>query len=152
MRASDWEGILADVPALTVRNPWALYIAHYGKNVENRVWEPKASVSKLLIHAGLGWDEVPADLRPSGDLGNVHVGAIVALTTIVGVCDKAVDGSRCQCGKWAVAGQFHWRLDHTIALPTPVPDRGKLGLWRPRPLVVAAVSEQLALSATAGPN
>lgn len=58
---------LAALPALTVRQPWATSIVHFGKTVENRRWigiylkaqlsVVRAAGNRFLIHAGKGMDE-----------------------------------------------------------------------------------------------
>ena len=44
--------------ALTVRAPWSWAIAHGGKDVENRSWQPPCWLDQVAIHAGArsGWD------------------------------------------------------------------------------------------------
>lgn len=46
----------AMIPALSVRQPWAWAIAHGHKMIENRTW-PTGFRGRLLIHAGLTWDQ-----------------------------------------------------------------------------------------------
>jgi hypothetical protein len=148
-----WRTVLAGVPALTVRNPWAHYIARCGKNIENRSWLPPAGVTRILIHAGVGWDR---DLNPvrvpglAADVPRAGVRSIVALATIGRVCSASVDTATlvCRCGEWALVGQHHWHLTDVIALPDPVPyQRGRLKLWTVDPVAVHAIAAQLALAA-----
>ncbi len=144
-----WELLLAGVPALTLRNPWAHYVAHHGKNIENRTWAPPVALRWLLIHAGTAWDRVPHPMRPAGPMTAPHTSAIVALTEVVGVCEPTtMRHRRCRCGPWAMPGDgiYHWQLGTVIALPTPVPTRGWLKLWHPQPPLVTDVAGQLALA------
>jgi len=139
---------LTGVPALTLLNPWAHLIAHHGKNIENRSWTP-GPATRLLIHAGKGWDLDAAATygsRPPNTLDRVDQAAIVAVAILDGVCSATVHAPpavRCTCGRWAVPGQHHWRLRHVLALAEAVPARGRQGLWYPGPTVRAAVEQQL---------
>ena len=58
--------------ALTLRPVWAYSVAHLGKRIENRTWEPPDSIrgQRIAIHAGLRNDragrETVAVLRALG--------------------------------------------------------------------------------------
>lgn len=140
---------LAHVPAITIHQPWATAISHGGKNIENRSWRPPGHIHHLLIHAGKSWDV--AGVRLLREAARVDLleraifirGAIVALAELAAVCDLGARHSRCDCGPWAVKGQYHWRLTNVRALPEPVPARGTQRLWRPPTAVLAAVHNQL---------
>lgn len=139
---------LTDVPALTLLNPWAHLVAHYGKNVENRTWMPHDGVWRLLIHAGKGWDraaETDIFLRV-GDLDGVQPSAILAVADLAHACraSRYRETVVCECGEWAQPGQCHWRLANVRPLAEPVPAVGRQGLWRPSPEVLAAVERVLA--------
>lgn len=133
------------IPALTLRNPWAHLIAHCGKNIENRGWKPPAHVTRILIHAGAGWDESLIGDEWQDTFERVDTSAIVAVATITEVCgdSRNADTLRCRCGGWAMAGQFHWRLANVVALSEPVPAKGRQGLWRPDDGVMSTVPERL---------
>ena len=49
---------MAELRALTLRQPWGWAIAHGGKDVENRSWQPPCTLDLLAIHAGAysRWD------------------------------------------------------------------------------------------------
>lgn len=141
---------LAVVPtaALTVQAPWSHAIAHLGKNIENRVWRPGFAIARLLIHAGAKADRHSGDFFTSlGLLLPVEpvLSAIVAVTSLTGVCSAAVDrpATVCGCGRWAADNQHHWRLGPVRALEVPVPCRGRLGLWLPDEGVIDAVLKQV---------
>lgn len=144
---------LADVPALTLLNPWPVAVLYLGKGEENRVWPPPAKLRRVLVHAGKRWDRAgSADLRLRGfaaALDRVVTSAIVGLAEVTGVCRAAVEGGRCRCSTWAMPGQYHWQLANVIALPEPVPCAGSQRLWRPSVEVVEAVVASLALYADA---
>jgi hypothetical protein len=50
---------MADLRAITVKNPWSWAIAFGGKNIENRP-RPVSYRGPLAIHAGLGWSDLGA--------------------------------------------------------------------------------------------
>lgn len=134
---------LALAHAITLRNPWAHLIAHYGKDVENRSWMPHQAVDTLLIHAGKSWGGHIAG--EYGDLGDPHTSAIVAVADLAFACHSSLLTKTvvCGCGEWAQPGQCHWRLANVRALPEPVAVAGRQGLWRPSHDVLAAVDQQL---------
>jgi hypothetical protein len=136
---------LTDVRALTLRNPWAHLIAHYGKDVENRSWMPPEGVDQLLIHAGKGMDPCPEFMR-NADWGDPHTSAVVAVVDLAYACDtsRRRETVVCGCGRWAQPGQCHWKFATVWALPEPVPAVGRQGLWRPSPDVLDAVRAQFA--------
>lgn len=129
---------LTGVPALTLRPPYAHAVARLDKNPENRCWRPPARVSRILIHAGktdrradfAGWvtlRQLGFVVRPE----TVTASAIVAVADLTGVCEDAVDGGPCGCGRWARPGQYHWRLAAVWPLARPVPCAGRQRLWCP---------------------
>jgi hypothetical protein len=124
------------VKALTVKQPWADNIAHSTKRTENRTWATKYR-GLVLIHAGLAEDRTPLPgwavpfNRP-----NVR-GAVVALARI---SDCHFDSGCCR--PWGEPEVYHWALANVSTLPTPVPCKGRLGLWAPPADVVTAVLEQ----------
>jgi len=117
--------------ALTIRQPWAALIAHDDKRVENRTWGTGWR-GQLLIHAAKTADPIERHSDPV--TGGEVRSAIVATATLTDchVCDGG-------CSLWAEPGRFHWVLADVHALAVPVPCRGALGLWRPGPVVAAAV-------------
>lgn len=130
--------------AITLKNPWAHLIAHYGKDVENRSWMPWEGVDTLLIHAGKGWDRGP-EFTQRTDCGDPHTCAIVAVADIAFACDSSFGRSRlaCMCGEWAEPGQCHWKLTNVRTLREPVPATGRQRLWRPTPDILTAVTRAL---------
>jgi hypothetical protein len=140
---------LTGAPALTLRLPWAHLIAFHGKNVENRGWMPPEHVHRLLVHSGKGWDrDAEQMLRDRNlDIDGVQPSAIVAVADLAFACDtsRTTPTVVCACGEWAMAGQCHWNLANVHYLPDPVPAKGRQGLWRPAPNILAAVERQLAV-------
>ncbi len=137
--------------ALTVRQPWAFAIARLGKDVENRTWNTTYR-GPLAIHAASRWDGEEASVRVYELTGAYLVksveSAIVAVVDLVDVCTARENAGGCECGPWAVAGQFHWRLADARPLAEPVPGKGRLGLWSLTPDADAAVRDQLVADVT----
>jgi hypothetical protein len=47
--------LAAELPALSIRQPWAWFILHIGKDIENRTWRhPPRYRGPLLVHASKG--------------------------------------------------------------------------------------------------
>jgi hypothetical protein len=146
----------ANAKGLTVRQPWAAAIAHFGKNVENRTWSTRYR-GPLLIHAGLAAPNL-LDLVEAAEISGKPLselaaasqtfGAVVAVAELSGICHPAaVRVNGCGCGPWAERGRFHWRLANIRTLRTPQPMRGHLGLWMPH----AADAADLAAAVEARP-
>ena len=139
--------------ALTIWPEWAALIAHGIKPVENRSWRPPASLvgERIAIHAGAhigGRKGIPAFEEAAEAVGdtafdaglrvNLHskyidlegkilpiiLGAVVA-TAILG------EPYRPRGGPWESPDPdgWCWPLKDVVRLRTPVPSRGKQGLW-----------------------
>lgn len=139
----DTAALTYDWRALTLRQPWATWVALKAKPTENRTRKTDRR-GPVLIHAGLGFDEdawhrvgVPRKLPL---LHSLPAGAIVAVASITD-CHEAAG---C-CAPWGEAGPgvWHWVLDDVRGLPQPVPARGALGFWRPDADTLAAVLKQI---------
>lgn len=138
--------------ALSVRQPWAWAITHGHKSIENRAWNTSHR-GLLAIHASALWDGDDA-LGTVVDLANIHIsdvripgrhlGAIVAVAELMGICTSSAEQRGCDCGPWAIGGQHHWRLANPRPVPEPVPCKGRLGLWCLPDQVEAAVLDQIA--------
>lgn len=144
--------------AITVRQPWAWAIVHAGKDVENRSRNIAGSYrGPVAIHAGLGrfvtgtaasrahraahGTEVPTAL---------HFGAVIGVAELVDVhhsC-RAVGpldpDDNPYCSPWAMHGHHHLVLADARPLTTPIPARGRLGLWTPDDELVEAITRQVA--------
>lgn len=129
--------------ALTIRQPWAGAIAHGDKTTENRTWAlpDKHHGARILIHAAATPDSNAQNLAAEFDDWQLTPSAIVAVATITG-CHWSDDGT-C-CGPWGFERTYHWTLTDVIALPEPVPTKGRLGIWTPDADLVAAVDAQVA--------
>jgi len=79
-----------------------------------------------------GWD-------PNDPLA--AMGAIIAVAELTDVC---AEGAACQCGPWAVPGEYHWKLEAVQALPRPIVALGWMGgLWEAPPSLVVNVRAML---------
>jgi len=151
---------MAELRALTIREPWAWAIAYGGKDVENRSWPAPSWCTSIAVHAGAGWDtdgeDSPLVRRKwsattgrgplSRKSGFMPFSAILAVARISGChpdaeCRSAPTSRH--CSPWALPDQWHWTLADIQPLPDPVPCTGKLGLWHLPADVEAAVRRQL---------
>jgi ASCH domain len=129
--------IAGDRRALSVRRPWANLIIAGHKTVENRSWST-GHRGELVIHGGQAWD--PDGVRLAAELGvddfdNPHQcsGGYLGLVRLVDV--HPADGC---CAPWGEHGPgiVHWVLADPVAFATPVPGKGRLGLyWIPTGLL-----------------
>lgn len=141
--------------AMTIKPPWSWVITHSTKRIENRTWS-RSYRGLLAIHAGKGWDLdgefsplVQQAWRETGNGGDLVVdfpgarGAVVAVVELVDICSARGGYTDCDCGPWAAAFQYHWRLANVRALAEPVPCRGFQQLWTLPDEVEASVVAQL---------
>lgn len=127
----------SNIPALSIRQPWAWAILYAGKSIENRGWSTSYR-GRIRIHAAKTWDEdgeawiahqgllVPNQLvcRDQGTLG-AYVGEADLLW-----CEPVDDYLRAQHAPWAF-GPVCWHLGNVTAYPEPIPGRGFPGLYYP---------------------
>lgn len=137
--------------ALSIRQPWATSIVHFGKPVENRVWNGgylKAQLSgiregdRFLIHAAknmeeddiLGWRELIEDCpscRPTSAML-----AAAGVKTYADLPRGGIIGAATYAG-WVKDHSSQWFVGPGAVvmadvLPLPfVPCRGMLGFFRP---------------------
>jgi hypothetical protein len=130
--------------ALTLRHPWAHAIAHLGKDIENRTWEPSPNVlaagELFAIHAG---KRPPRTVKAMAEVQDAVVwmleqGIYVEAThTILRMTETAsavvaiaryVGCTTYSTSPW-FAGPVGWQLEDVVTLVTPVPCRGAQGLW-----------------------
>jgi hypothetical protein len=93
MSLMDTRKLMRELPALSIRQPWAWLIVHEGKDVENRAWRTPFR-GRVLIHAAKGMgDEEFDDAMIFAGLRAIEVreparaelqfGGIVGVATIV---------------------------------------------------------------------
>ena len=118
--------------ALSIRQPWAYMIMHYGKDIENRTWSTRVR-GRVLIHASKGmtkgeWTEawwfarefVGVDTTIRGPVKDINYGGIVGSVEIVD-CVTRSDS------RW-FDGPFGFALRNPVPLPFH-PCRGALGFF-----------------------
>lgn len=134
--------------ALTLIQPWATAIISLGKDIENRPWAPpKAMIGqRFAIHAGAKFDRDDAwDLQDElGEAALDQLPAKCILGTVVlkGFVTVKLDGTveshgltdaevtSALASKWRSPGApCLWVVTDPVALPTPIPAKGMLGLW-----------------------
>lgn len=151
--------------ALTLIQPWATCISHGSKRIENRGWRPSFVMlgQKLAIHAGTKLDLYAVEaIRKNASLivdmpepDAMVRSAVVAVATLAGWGRLSPPGSywtpswglhpRQSDLLWYAVGECGWVLDDVVALPEPVPCRGRQGLWPLPADVEAAVRAQVGL-------
>jgi hypothetical protein len=126
---------------LSVRNPWAFFIIHCGKNIENRTRRLNYR-GRVAIHASKESDETgyiwkahdpmlkkaieeARERRSEIEKLNGHIIGTVEIYN----CTPYVFLEK--PGPWAemFAGAWHYWLKDPAALPEPIAARGMLGLW-----------------------
>ena len=134
---------------LSLRNPWAALVVHFGKHIENRRWSTRFR-GEFLIHAAKGmtrreFDEAYEFARPVlGDSlpteerlrSMLQFGGIVGHARVVDVVPPCGgNASRCRCQaalsfgrSWHMAEQFGFVLADVTPLPFR-PCKGALGFF-----------------------
>lgn len=132
--------------ALTLIQPWAHAIVHWGKRVENRGWKPPERVigKRIAIHAGAKFekdtfDDLTKFYNPKRDESTPVVRKAIAGTAVVAGWIDAdgghsrsltqLEANEARASSWYVHGQIGWVLRDVRELPAPVPCKGALGLW-----------------------
>lgn len=140
--APEWRKTwIGQLPALSIRQPWANFILHHGKNVENRIrrtWHR----DWFLIHAALGCtkaERISAYLfAVEAGLDPYHIrnpkleqrGGIIGMAKIVD-CVRGND-HRTAHNKWFV-GPWGYLLDEVTPLDF-FPCNGMLGFFKLPPV------------------
>ncbi|MGA9076760.1 MAG: ASCH domain-containing protein [Acidimicrobiales bacterium] len=106
--------------ALTIRQPFASLVMAGVKTTENRTWRTNYR-GRLLIHAGAR-DDREAMAQYGHLLDDYPRGAILGTVELF-------DCVRDSESEWAMVDHWHWLLGDPHPFETPVPAKGKLGLW-----------------------
>lgn len=127
-----WSSHLEQLPALSIRQPWAWLVAAGIKDVENRTWQTSYR-GPLLIHAGQnkrGFARDIAEVRTRfgieiPDAAELRFGGVVGAIDVVGCGQGSVS-------RWynLVPGNVGWALSTARRLPFRQ-CKGRLGLFRP---------------------
>lgn len=151
---------------LTLKQPWAHWVIHGPKDIENRSWcnevvtrELIGKKRLLLIHAAQTetrdyWEDAcktaleidPGIVIPDRDA--VVRGALIGVCRVKGVvkpkqwepkAEKRLRGPH----RWHFAGQYGWLLEARAPLPSPIPCKGRLQLWELPASVLSMEGPQL---------
>lgn len=144
---------------LTVRQPWAWAIVHGGKDVENRTRNIagayRGPVAIHVAHAmadAAAWSDpnvesalIAHDGASDWPLSIGHIIGVVDLVDVHPDCTEHVEGFGCTptCSPWAMSGHQHLAFDNPRPLTTPIPAKGRLGLWHPSEDLAAAITAQM---------
>jgi hypothetical protein len=129
---------------LSIKNPWAYLIIHYGKNIENRS-RPTKYRGQLLIHASaksdLGsysdiwtnsdvqkiWNEINP-LKTDIEKTNGH---IIGMVDLVNCTPGTITNyQRYPKSVWAeVESPSHYHLEKPFPFVVPLKAKGMLGIW-----------------------
>jgi hypothetical protein len=127
---------------LTVKNPWAFLIIHYGKNIENRTRKTNYR-GRIAIHASLKSDEGAYQTFSTSPIANKAFNAIrerraeieklnghIIGTVEIYNCTRPELTAAANPSPWGeMDAAWHYWLKDPIALPEPIAARGMLGLW-----------------------
>lgn len=146
---------------LTVRQPWAWAIVQGGKDVENRSRNIAGNYrGPVAIHAAAR--EAAEMWEPGGPVDTIaritdRVVVTAQRSAIIGVVDLVEVHHAAECWRkpwkhevegwctpWATEDNHHLVLDNPRALATPIPAKGRLGLWHPDAELEHAIATALA--------
>jgi hypothetical protein len=125
-----WSPSLADLPALSVRQPWAWLIVSGLKDIENR---PRRTHYRgpLLIHAGLSLESYNEEnVAWLNQKYGIHIPKELHTGGIVGIVD-VVDCVANHKSEWFIKGNFGWVIANQRRLDFR-PCKGALGIFRPK--------------------
>ena len=138
--------LAGDVPALSIRQPWAWAICYAGKWIENRTRNATYR-GPLWIHASVTHNraQFAADVAaieailvqqvaPEWLKLTVPAREDLAFGAFVGACDLEDSFSPdplLDRGPWAVREQWNWQLGSVAPFAFALPAPGALGLWYP---------------------
>ena len=93
---------LSELRVITLKQPWAHFIVHGSKDIENRSWSTNYR-GWLVIHAGQRMFSNREDLYPKGvrkvSTDELAMGAIVGVAKLVDVVEKSAS-------PWHFRGQY----------------------------------------------
>lgn len=140
-----------DVRVLSVRQPWAACLVSGRKDIENRTRNVKYR-GLVAIHSSLRGDADAESDRAMririGEAidtlpGRYHgFGVVLAVAELT---DAHPFSQGCCDSPWAEehASVWHWRFANVQRLVTPIPAKGRLGLWIPDAGLTAQIRAQL---------
>jgi len=152
--------------AITLYPEWCEAILTMGKRVENRTWVPPFEKRELIaIHAGkrkpsardmrlmietaqaMGCNVATRGSKvPTWSEKDMGMTRWISPSEIVrGAIVSVAEYGGCYTNNewpWAADGMRHWRLSLVVPLPTPVPCRGRQGVWHVPSEILCQMEEQ----------
>ncbi|MFD3665763.1 hypothetical protein ACFWVF_35025 [Streptomyces sp. NPDC058659] len=130
------------IRGISIRQPYAACILAGAKTVENR--PVRWRTGWVLLHTSQTVERpalrVPLIGRTIRDRQLV-TGAVVGVARITD-CHQDLEGAPL-CSPWAHPGAWHLVLQDVQELPLPVPARGQVVPWKPKPDLLERVFQQL---------
>lgn len=141
-----------DLRALSLLEPWATLKAIDAKLIETRSWATKYR-GEIFIHSSkkigreqielMGTEPFKTALYPGGIYAcpELNCGHIIARTELLDVIEitpkfshelREISPNEWSFGNF-LPGRFAWIMGETKRLVTPVPIKGKLGIWTWQP-------------------
>jgi len=149
-----------NIPALSVKQPWASLLVAGVKRFEVRTWPP-SKLGFILIHASSGKASGIRELRAEplfqealqratlSDEKSWQQSAFVGLAEIIRVIEPDDDFPHdvTELDRFLGSGEgcFLWEVGRSWPFPTPVPSHGKLNLWSVPKELFSALNAQLQL-------
>lgn len=144
---------MIEVPerALTLWQPWATAITHYGKRIENRPWAPWKSIlgKRIALHAGKtfdgdGYQHIRHKLQIDIESAACPQGAIIGVIRVVkGVHEEDMFEREVIADRWFM-GPWGWVIaDDVVAFDKPIFCKGAQGLWPLSQEIRDVIKEQL---------
>lgn len=144
----------AELRVLSVRQPWAACLVSGRKDIENRTRNAKYR-GLVAIHSSLRGDpDADKDKAMAIRIGEAidtlpgryhGFGMVLAVGELTDAHPFSLD---CCESPWAErdGSVWHWRFEKVRQLVTPIPARGRLGLWIPDVDLAAQIRAQLEVS------
>lgn len=123
--------------ALSIKEPWATLILHFGKDVENRTWRT-GYTGPLVICASARPDGAidEEDFPEYNEAAQLCVHGYT-LGKALGLIEL-YSYTRSSMSKWAQEGQWHWLLRNPRPFTIPFRIKGQLGLFDVDDLLIEA--------------
>lgn len=124
-----WTATREQLPALSIRQPWAWLIVNGFKDVENRTWSTTYR-GPLLIHAGSSEVGIRAERAYVFEKYGVAVPGELDFGGVIGLAELTDCRERSR-SRWHVPGKIGWILKEPSRLPFRTV-KGKLQLFVPQ--------------------
>lgn len=134
--------------AISLHQPWAMFIALGLKQYETRSWRDRSVVGKhLAIHAAKKWDTlIKYDVvrlsklhelnsllvNGDGSLKTPTLGAVLCICKVIDIYpteNLAPTPLERAVGDWS-PGRYAWQLELVERFEQPIPAKGAQGFWR----------------------